>query len=139
MVFSHVLFTLWAVLELAVKPICWRALGALPRRAGRSHKARTHRNSSGAGDAEPDGEDIDDADEALMRKAAKLLMDLRSYTLVSACSNADARVQLRFLGAPNAISLDAGHLWCLLKTLLAAFSIAATIGKFTSPTVLYGV
>ena len=36
MVSSHVLFTLWAVLELAVDPIHWRALGAPPppRRAG---------------------------------------------------------------------------------------------------------
>ena len=143
MVFSHVLFTLWAVLELAMEPIRWRALGAPPRRAGRSHKARTHRHSSGAGagDAEPDGEHVDDdEEEALMRReAAKLLVDVRSHTLVTAGSDEDARVQLRFFGAPNAISLDSGHLWCLLNSLLAVFPIAPTIGKFTSPTALYGV
>ena len=140
MVFSHVLFTLWAVLELAVNPIHWRALGAPPRRAGHSHKARTYRRSSGAGNAEPDGEHVDDEEEALMwREAAKLLMDVRSHTLVTVGSDADVRVQLRFLGAPNAISLDAGHLWCLLNSLLALFPIAPTIGKFTSPTALYGV
>ena len=74
----------------------------------------------------------------MRREEAKLLMDVRSHTLVTAAADADARVQLRFLGAPNAISLDAGHLWCFLNSLLAVFPIAPTIGKFTSPTALYG-
>ena len=48
--------------------------------------------------------------------AAKLLMDVRCHTkLVTAASDSNARVQLRFLDAPNAISLDAKHLCCLLN------------------------
>ena len=95
-VFSHVRFTLWAVRELVVKPIRRRALGALLRRTDRSHKARMHRHSSGAYDAEPDGNHVDDDEVLLRREAAKLLIDVFFYTLVTASSDADARVQLRF-------------------------------------------
>ena len=72
----------------------------------------------------------------LLKNTQALLAQI--FPVLNALSDTDARVLLGFLGAPNAISLDAGHLWCLLKTLLAVFPIAPTIGKFTSPTALYG-
>lgn len=142
MLFSHIIFTLWALLDLSLESIRWHALGTPPKSRHRQRSLRRHQQQL----HHTPGEGVDDEEkeeeEALVmrRAAAKLLVDVRAESLVTATASAgdeETRVQLCFLGAPHALSIDGGHLWCLLNSIIAMFSMAPTIGTFTSPTALY--